>query len=116
MGKVFFKKGHFYKVRRYFDERTYAIVCPNEDKEVDDAPFTWASKYIKCIFYITGCGKTSTLCHMRGNYTPSTRVDTTVKPINKRDYIKIQNILKKNNLIYNKRLCKLIEIKGNKKL
>lgn len=116
MGKILLKKGYFYKVREYFNDRTYAIICPNEDKEVGNISFWNFGEYIGCIFYIRGAGKKSYLNHKREKYVPQIRINNCIRPISKKDYIKIQTVLKKNNFIYNKRLCKLIEIKGNKKL
>lgn len=108
--KIYLKKGCFYKVREFYYERSYVIICPNEDKEVGNISIWDFGKYLGCIFYIRGVGKKSYLSYKREAYVPHIRINNCIRPISKKDYIKIQAVLKKNNLLYNKKAQELIEI------
>ena len=110
--KIYLKKGCFYKVREYYDDRAYTIICPNEDREVGNLSIWGFGKYLGCIFYIRGAGKKSYLSHKREIYVPHIRINNCIRAITKKDYIKIQSVLKKNNFIYNKKAQELIKIKN----
>lgn len=122
MGKIKLKKGHFYKTREYTIDRSYTIICPNKDIEVDHIN-EYKYIYIECFFVIRGSGKKSQLSYTRevNNrfWYPSAKLTNTsfspIRTLTKRDYWRIERVLRQRHFIYNKKLCKLIEIKYNKK-
>lgn len=110
MGKILLEKGHLYKVRQYCFDKGYTIMCPNESVEIEYATGkeTYCYKYLKCIFRINGTGKKSYLYYKRETFVPVVRATAEIRKITKKDYVKIQKLLKQNNLLYNKKTQELI--------
>lgn len=122
MEKIKLKKGHFYKTREYALDRSYTIICPNKDIEVDYIN-EYKYIYIECVFVIRGSGKKSHLSYTREAnnrfWHPSAKLTNTsfspMRTITKRDYWRIEWLLRQNHLIYNKRTYNLVNTKNETK-
>ena len=122
MGKIKLKKGHFYKTREYTLDRSYTIICPNKDIEVDyinECNYI----YIECVFVIRGSGKRSYLSYTRETnnrfWHPSAKLTNSlfspIRTLTKRDYWRIEWVLRQNHFIYNKRTYTLVNTKNKTK-
>ena len=102
------KRGNFYKIKEGWFQKSYTIICPSVDKNVGTVYWhDYCDMF--CIFAIRGSGKKSELC-----VKPTVRLvnefDSPIRPLSKRDYIKVGRPLKKYGYIFNKRTSRLIKV------
>ena len=96
------EKGCIYKFKYYYQKK-YAYFCPSRKRNLDNLT-RWGNygTALTTIFNITSTGE-----FMKSSHVYVTR--GYVKRITFSDYIKLNNILKKNGYTYNKMTKKLIK-------
>jgi hypothetical protein len=97
------ERGQIYKYKDYY-RRKFIYFCPSRKRNLDN--LTWWNSYstmVSTIFKATTANKVlkSIDVHVKRGF---------VKELNVSDYIKLNNILRKNGYMYNKAKKKLIKI------